>query len=420
VSRRDVLFLAHRIPYPPNKGDKTRAWHFLQRLAQTRHVHLGCFVDDIGDWAHVPFLKQVAAETCFVPLRPARALVRALPSLLTSLPLTIPYYRDRRLSAWVKELRRTCSPTVFVYSSCMAQYVMDWHDTPRLIDFVDVDSAKWGEYAARRSWPISMLYRRESRTLLRTERAIAREFDTSIFVSTPEAELFQQLAPESAGRIVSISNGIDAGEFLPAAPYPDPYAGKGVAALCFTGMMDYWPNVDAVTWFADAVFPAIRAIRPDATFWIVGARPGPAVHKLAQRPGIVVTGQVPDTRPYLAHASAVVAPLRIARGIQNKVLEGMAMARPVIISRQAFEGICAAAGRDLLVAGDAHEFVSAIQTVWTGQLSGDLGSRARAAVLRNHDWSQHFLELENALGRVEGQRPLPFESPRDSKSHLRA
>jgi len=406
VSGRDLLFLAHRIPYPPNKGDKTRAWHFLSHLAQTRRVHLGCFVDDDGDWAHVPSLTQVAADTCFVPLARSRSLIRSLPSLITSTPLTLAYYRDPRLSSWVNRVRAICSPTVFAFSACMAQYVMEWRDAPRIIDFVDVDSAKWREYSTRRAWPVSTLYRREGTALLRAERDIAREFDTSVFVSQPEAELFQQLAPETASRVVTITNGIDAAQFSPDADYPDPYSRKGQSALCFTGMMDYWPNVDAVTWFVDAVFSRVRATRPDATFWIVGARPTPAVRKLAERQGVMVTGQVPDTRPYLAHAAAVVAPLRIARGIQNKVLEGMAMGRPVIVSREAFEGIRAEAGRDVLVAGGPDEFVRAIESVWTGSVSSVIGARAREVVQRHHDWAQHLAALDDALAAVEGRRPM--------------
>lgn len=401
MTPRDVLFLAHRIPYPPNKGDKTRAWHFLSHLAQTRRVHLGCFIDDEADWAHVAFLKQVVAETCFVPLRRTRALARGIFALPTRAPLTVPYYSDQRLWTWVRRVREASSPTVFAFSSSMAQYAETWRDSPRIIDFVDVDSAKWREYAGRRPWPLSVLYRRESDALLRTERTIAHEFDASIFVSGAEADLFRRLAPESAGRVAAITNGIDAAQFSPAGPYPDPYAGIGGSALCFTGMMDYWPNVDAVTWFVDAVFPRIRAIRPDATFWIVGARPAPALRKLAEHPGVIVTGQVADTRPYLAHASMVVAPLRVARGIQNKVLEGMAMARPVITSGEAFEGLCARPGRDLLVAHSADEFVSAIQQAWIPSAGLELGRRARATVERHYDWSQHLSSLDALLASVE-------------------
>ena len=398
---RDLLFLAHRIPYPPSKGDKIRAWYFLRHLAETRRVHLGCFVDEEQDWAHVPLLEELCGETCFMPLHRARALARSLPALVTRRPLTLPYYYDRRMASWVRRLRQDRSTTVFVYSSSMAQYVPDDSRSPRIIDFVDVDSQKWCDYAQRKRWPISALYRREGKALLASERRIARGFDASIFVSDSEAALFKRLAPDNSQRVVAVSNGVDWRRFSPAADYPDPYDGTGQSALCFTGMMDYWPNVDAVMWFAHSVFPRIRRERPDARFWIVGANPSRAVRQLAHEPGVVVTGRVPDTRPYLAHATAVVAPLRIARGIQNKVLEAMAMGRPVIASAQAFEGLRVESERDLIVAQSADEFVRAIERVWDNRLVGTVGVSARQAVQTHYDWPSQLAALDAVLGPLE-------------------
>lgn len=397
---RDLLFLAHRIPYPPNKGDKIRAWNFLRHLAERRRVHLGCFVDDEQDWAHVEKLKEVAGETCFVPLGRARALVRSLPALLGERPLTLPYYYDPRMADWVARLRRERPMTVFVYSSSMAQYVMDGPESLRIVDFVDVDSEKWRDYASRRRWPTAAVYRREGRALLRAERQIAREFDASLFVSDAEADLFRRLAPECVGRVFTVSNGVDWRFFSPDADYADPFAGAGGTALCFTGMMDYWPNVDAAVWFAETVLPRIRSRRPSATFWIVGANPSPVVRNLARHEGVVVTGRVADTRPYLAHAAAVVAPLRVARGIQNKVLEGMAMGRPVIASPQAFEGIRAEPGRDLLLARDADGFVAALDRVSDAAAAAELGRNARRAIEANYDWSVQLAALDAVLARI--------------------
>jgi sugar transferase (PEP-CTERM/EpsH1 system associated) len=398
---RDLLFLAHRIPYPPSKGEKIRGWHFLRHLAGTRRVHLGCFVDDDPDWAHVPFLKELVGESCFLPLRGARALARSLPALVTGRPLTLPYYYDRRMARWIRGLRQDRPMTVFVYSSSMAQYVATDAGSPRIIDFVDVDSQKWRDYSERRRWPMSAVYRREGRTLLAAERRIAREFDASIFVSEAEAALFRQLAPESAHRVSAVSMGVDTERFSPDADCPDPYDGAGPSTLCFTGMMDYWPNVDAVTWFAHSVFPRIRRARPTARFWIVGANPSRAVQQLADEPGVVVTGRVPDTRPYLAHATAVVAPLRIARGVQNKVLEAMAMGRPVIASAQAFEGLRVEAERDLIVARSSDEFVRAVERVWDGRLVGTLGVSARHTVQTHYDWPSQLAALDAVLGPLE-------------------
>jgi sugar transferase (PEP-CTERM/EpsH1 system associated) len=367
-------------------------------------VHLGCFVDDQKDWAHVPFLKeQLGGETCFVPLRRKRAMARSLSALLTKdRPLTCPYYYDPQLADWVERLRRDRPMTVFTYSSSMAQYVMDDRRGPRIMDFVDVDSEKWREYAARRRWPLSAVYRRESRTLLETERRIVREFDASLFVSDAEVELFRQLAPECANRVSAISVGVDWRHFSPSHSYPDPFDGAGHSVLSFTGMMDYWPNIDAVTWFAKSVFPTIRRSRPAATFWIVGANPTRQVRSLGEEPGVVVTGWVPDARPYLAHAAAVVAPLRVARGIQTKVLEAMAMGRPVVATPQAFEGIHAQPGRDLIVAQGPDDFVRAIEQVWLDGY-GSLGNRARQTIERDYDWSRQLASLDDVLASIEEQ-----------------
>ena len=402
---RDLLFLSHRIPYPPSKGDKIRAWHFLQHLASTRRVHLGCFIDDDRDWTHVPFLKQaLGGETFFAKLERRRALVRSLPALATRDPLTLPYYRDAKLAAWVRRLRRERPMTVFVYSSSMAQYVMDDDGCPRLIDFVDVDSEKWREYATRRRWPLSAIYSREAEALLAVERRIAAEFEASIFVSEPEARLFRERAPEVARRVTSVTIGVDTQRFSADTVYQDPYGNAGHPAVCFTGMMDYWPNIDAVTWFVESVLPAVRRDRPGTTFWIVGANPTRAVQDLASHPGVYVTGRVEDTRPYLAHAAAVVAPLRVARGIQSKVLEALAMGRPVIASHDAFEGLRVEAGRDLLVARTAEEFSHAIAQVWQPGVADTLGRQGREAVQRRHDWGQSLAALDAVLDSVEGIR----------------
>jgi sugar transferase (PEP-CTERM/EpsH1 system associated) len=397
---RDLLFLCHRIPYPPNKGDKIRAWHFLEHFAKSRRVHLGCFVDDEHDWVHVPSLRGLGSDTCILPLRRAGALTRSASALLTRQSLTAPYYRHQGMASWVTRMRQERPITAFVYSSSMAQYVMDDASAPRVIDFVDVDSQKWVEYSRRKRWPMSAIYRREGEALLDTEREIAREFDASIFVTDAEAALFRQLAPAASDRVFTISNGVDSSYFSPEGSYPNPYGGDQ-SALCFTGMMDYWPNIDAVVWFVHSILPRIRAVRPTATFWIVGANPAPPVRVLAREPGVVVTGRVPDTRPYLAHAAAIVAPLRIARGIQNKVLEAMAMGRPTVISTQAFEGLRAEPDRDLLVARNADEFVSAIVRIWSEGLAHTLGARARHAVQTLYDWPRQLASLEAVLSEVE-------------------
>ena len=385
----DLLLLIHRIPYPPNKGDKIRSYHLLKHLARDYKVHLATFVDDADDWQHVPTVEKMCASSHFASLNPTLARVRSLSALVKNRSLSLDYYRDATLERWVDQTVAAHKiERVLVFSSAMAQYADKYPNARRVVDFCDVDSDKWRQYADKKSWPMSWLYRHEANQLLSYERQVAREYDASLFVSAPEADLFRQLAPESDARIGFFSNGVDTDYFSPAAAGASPFK-DGERAIVFTGAMDYWPNVDAVQWFAAEAMPLLRARFPDLTFYIVGARPTPAVLELAKQPNIVVTGTVPDVRPYIAHARAAVAPLRIARGIQNKVLEAMAMATPVVVSPQALEGIEAEPGKELLLAQDAAGFADAV-AVLLARSGNDMGLAARARVERKYSWPSNL------------------------------
>lgn len=265
------------------------------------------------------------------------------------------------MGRWVSDLlSRERHDVVFVYSSAMAQYVIDRDlGGARLVmDFVDVDSDKWRQYAHEAKGPMRWVYRREASKLLAFDRQAAAKSDAGIFVSDAEAALWRTLAPEAAGKTHGIANGIDCRYFSPRHVWSSPLSGPG-PHFVFTGTMDYWPNVGAVKWFAANVFPELRAARPNATFTIVGSKPTPDVTALQSHDGITVTGRVADVRPYLAHAHVAVAPMRIARGIQNKVLEAMAMAKPVVTTDQGLEGIDAEPERHLLLANTEADFFRA-------------------------------------------------------------
>jgi len=407
---RELLFLAHRIPYPPDKGDKIRSFHLLQHLAREYKVHLGAFIDDAQDWSHVEHLKNMCGETCFVALHATRAKLRSLAALATGEPLTLRYYRSARLSRWVGDLlgsRRI--ERMLVFSSAMAQYLegASADGMRRVLDFVDLDSDKWRQYSKHSLGPMRWLYRREAETLFECERRYAAAFDGSLFVSEAEARLFTAQAPETAARVSVVENGVDTEYFSPQRVYPSPYA-VDEAVLAFTGAMDYWANVDAVAWFAREVFPRVRSEFPLACFYIVGARPARAVRDLAQLPGVRVTGTVPDTRPYLAHARAAVAPLRIARGVQNKVLEAMAMARPVVASPQAAAGIRPCA--ELLKwTTDAPEVAARmLLKLLREPAPAALGEALRAHVCRHYSWRENLARVEAILeGNAPARSPAP-------------
>lgn len=421
---QELLFLSHRIPFPPNKGDKIRSYHLLRFLAQRYTVHLGTFVDDPADWQHLDTVRALCpgGEVCVRPLPRRIATLRSATGLLTGQALTLPFYRDAGLRAWVDDLvaRRPVRRTV-VFSSPMAQYV-ERHRMRRIADLVDVDSDKWTQYAAKARFPASWIYAREGRRLLDYERRVAADFDATFLVSAAEAELFRRLAPESARRVRHFNNGVDTAYFSPDVEHDDPFT-AGETAVVFTGAMDYWPNVDAVTWFATEALPAVRRERPDCTFYVVGSRPTPAVQELARLAGVRVTGTVPDVRPYLAHAAAVVAPLRIARGVQNKVLEAMAMARPTIVTPPALEGIEADRETELVLAPeDGAAFARAVLDVLARD-HDELGRAARRRVLADYAWEAHLAAVEAALERntePATSAPTPLSAtPLPSGSALR-
>lgn len=387
----DLLFLSHRIPYPPNKGDKIRSWHILEHLAGRYRVHLGCLYDDPDDAEHIPFLGTVCATVCCRPLHRLTARARSLTGLLRGEPLTVGYFRDEKLGQWVADTVRSRNPSrAFIFCSAMANYIRDDRSSIRILDMIDLDSEKWRQYAEKKPVPMKQLYAREYRLLRSFERNIAGKFDATLFVSDPEAQRLRAIAPEASARIQVLSNGVDLEYFEPRGIYTRPFSGDGPFAV-FTGAMDYWPNVQAVVWFANEVLPTVRTRWSDAQFWIVGRDPANVVRRLA-RPGMIhVTGKVNDIRPYIAHASVIVAPLQIACGVQNKVLEAMAMGKIVIASPSACEGIKVQNQKDILIAETAEEFAAAIDEV-VAHRAGPLGIAARARIERDYRWNFAILD----------------------------
>ena len=390
------MLLVHRIPFPPNKGDKIRSYHLLKYLTQHYTVHLGTFVDDENDLQYIETVKQLCGESCFLYLNPMLAKLKSITALLANRPLSLDYYRSAAMRSWVRSVvKEKAIKKIVVFSSAMAQFVEAFPETRRVIDFVDVDSDKWLQYASKKVWPMSWLYRREAQTLLAYEKNLANGCDAALFVSQAEADLFKQLAPESTDKIGFFNNGVDADYFSPEISSLNPYSPKD-RVIVFTGAMDYWPNIDAVHWFSEQVFPAVRKQYQDALFYIVGTRPSEKVLQLANLPGVRVTGSVPDVRPYLAHADIVVAPLRIARGIQNKVLEAMAMAKTVVVSPQALEGIDALPGQELLVADNAIHF-STILLDLLMRKNESIGIAARKKVETRYNWNDNLKNVDASL-----------------------
>lgn len=396
----NLLYLVHRLPYPPNKGDKVRSYNLLKHLVARHKVYLGTFVDDADDEQYLPTVQSMCAGMCAVPLNPTTAKVRSLSALVAGEPLSLPFYRSAALRDWVGQTRANCQiEATVVFSSVMAQYALaadipSGH--PFLVDFVDVDSEKWVQYAKQRTWPMSWVYGREGRTLLAYERALAARSTRGFFVTDKETELFQRLAPECATQVQAIANGVDSDYFSPVPSRQNPF-NPGDLPIVFTGAMDYWPNIDAVTWFATEVLPPLREKWPNARFVVVGRSPPAEVRKLAS-PSVQITGTVPDVRPFIQHAAVIVAPMRLSRGVQNKVLEAMAMARPVVAAADCVSAIHAAARDGIVAAQEAPDYVNAIDALLRDPVrAGELARDARACVRRCYSWDAQLVAIDPFL-----------------------
>lgn len=395
----NILFLCHRIPFPPDKGEKIRAYNILAHLAKKHTVHLAAFVDDPADMAHEAALREIVnGELLLVPLRRSAQAFRMARAFVSGRPLTTSYFAGRRMRRWISGMFRTYYiDRTFLFSSAMVPFVPARFDPARVVlDMVDVDSDKWAQYAAAARGPKAWLYRREARTLFDLERRAAARFGATLFVSPYEVKTFAGLAPETRPRLFSVANGIDLTRYSPLDSYSSPFP-TGEMPIVMVGTMDYRPNVEGALWFAENVLPKVRAALPAARFYAVGARPAAALR--ARRKGMVVTGRVEDTRPYVAHAAAVVAPLRLARGVQNKVLEGMAMQKPVVATVPASRGLDVTAGTDLFVEDDPHHFAEAVIAAATGPDRARIAAGGRRRVETDYDWERNLETLDRILER---------------------
>lgn len=401
MEKEHLLFLVHRIPYPPNKGDKIRSWHILQNLSEIYDVHVGGFIDHEPDWAYIPNITAVAKSHCFLPLKPIYAKIRSLKAFVTGKSLTEYYFFDVRLAEWAEGVRvKHNIKKVFVFSSGMAPYIMNerWLDATKVMDFVDVDSDKWRQYAMQQSFPLSWVYRRESVYLAKFEEKVAAYCDANLFVSEKEKNFFtQHYTPQLSIKNHTVPNGVDFSFWNPMLKMESPYP-TGSYPIVFSGAMDYWPNIDAVLWFVSEVMPLVRSVIPNVIFTIVGSNPTKDVQAL-QQSDVIVTGSVKDIRPYILNAEICVAPMRVSRGIQNKVLEGMAMGRPVLATSLALSSLLNLKD-EALEADEPQDYLEHIMALYKMPASAiDLGRKARCYIEKHCAWDKSFSLIQSFLHR---------------------
>jgi sugar transferase (PEP-CTERM/EpsH1 system associated) len=392
AARPAVLYLVHRLPYPPDKGDRIRAFHVLRHLAGEAAVHLACLADEPVDQDDVRALQGYCERVAVIPLGSARWL-RALASLVLAGTITEGAFRSTALGALVRDwARSTPYRACLASASSMVPYLRlpELRGVPAVIDLVDVDSQKWLDYAAASRGPRAWLYRTEGRRLRRLEQDLRSWARAVTVVSDAEADVFRGFCPD--GPVHVVRNGVDLDYFRPR---PGPVE----QACIFLGALDYRPNVDGICWFCDAVWPEVVRQRPGAKLYLVGRRPVPAVRKLADRPGVEVVGPVPDVRPSLARAAVAVAPLRLARGVQNKALEALAMGKATVISPACRAGLRAEPGRDVLVAESPTEWTEAVgRLLDDAPLRERLGAAGRRRVEEQNCWDRCLEPLGGLLG----------------------
>jgi sugar transferase (PEP-CTERM/EpsH1 system associated) len=398
-ARRDrhLLFLSHCVPNPPQKGEKIRAFHLLSQLVEKYSVHLVCFAKRRSEIEDARQLEACCSSVYVEPLPRKLALAGAAVKFAVGGCLTTSFYGSKTIRRHVESLRKFPVFATVAYTSAMAQYAPE--DIPMILDMVDVDSEKWLEYASAR-WP-GWAYRVESKRLRRLESQYARRATCTFFSTVPEKDLFQEFAP--GPRALCMENGVDFDYFNPLLSPPTADLG-GRNFVVFVGEMDYYPNVDAARWFANGIFAEVRKRQPNLEFFVVGRNPVAAVRRLAELDGVTVTGAVPDIRPYVTSARTAVAPLRIARGIQNKVLEALALGKPVLVSSAVSKTFGSDLPAGVIPCSSEQEFIDTLENI--GSRSCEPDARIRNEARNRFTWDTNcqalLLEVENLIASTVG------------------
>jgi len=383
-----LLYLCHRFPYPPNKGCKIRAFHTIEHLVKSHDVWCATFVDDPNDMQYVPAMKEFCREVITVPLDRMRAAVRGAFDMAIDETLTEGFYRSRRMRDAIRELTaRVEFDAVIVFSSSMGQYARSIDAGMKIIDLCDLDSQKWAAMAQRNRPPRSWFYEAEARRLAQLEAQLYDEFDATILISQQEANDWTG----DRSKLHVMGNGVH----LPKNACSHICESKTIG---FVGDMRYMPNVDAVCWFAESILPIIQSHEPDATFRIIGRSPTRRVRRLTDLDGVCVTGEVDDITEHLNQCQVVVAPLRIARGVQNKVLEAMAARKAVVVTAPVAGALRAQAGEHLEVGDDPVSLARSVTRLLSDPLRcAELGAEAHRWIASEYRWPQQLRTLDCLL-----------------------
>lgn len=389
----EILYLCHRFPYPPRRGGKIRPFNMIRHLSKRHRVTVASLVRSETEELEGRGLADYATSVLVARVSEPWQTLRMIHRLPSRTPSSMGYFYSRDLE---RTIQRECNDRrfdlIFVHCSSVAQYVADIQGIPKILDFGDMDSQKWLTYALVRQWPFNLGYQIEGRKLEREERRLASSFD--VCTCTTRMELDTLRGYEVDTDTDWFPNGVDAEYFSPGDSAYDPNL------ISFIGRMDYYPNQQCMIDFCDRIFPSIKSQRPETKLIIVGANPSRAIRRLAERPGVSVTGSVSDVRPYVRKSALMVAPLSIARGTQNKILEAMAMGVPTVTSELAAKGVDAVAGEHLLTASSPEAYVAAVLRLLDDPNEREhIAEKGRKRVLSHHDWHNSMLRMDAIIDR---------------------
>ena len=395
-----MFFICQRVPFPPDRGDKITTFNEIRHLSTKHEVHVFCLADGKADLDNIPGLRRYAQSVTAVPVLGWKSKLRALKAMFAGEPLSVAAFNEAELHNVIRRQFTELRPDlIMVYSCNVAQYAEHFPQVPRIMQFAELDSSRWGQFARRSRLPLRLVYAIEQQRFFAYERHIARTFSHALVCTATEQRDFERLIP---GVPVSlVGNGVDLDYFRSKR------IAKRPGSIVFTGVMDYFPNIDAVVWFCDKVLPIVQQQIPEAALTICGSRPTAAVRRLAKRRGVTVTGRVLDTRPYLDGAEVFVAPMRMARGIQNKLLEALAMGLPCVASEAAAAGTVVPGGLGILATDDPEEFaVHVVRLLRDGAFRATIAGKARAAAELNYRWDVQLACLDRVIAALSPRPAL--------------
>ena len=389
-----ILFLCHRFPFPPKRGGKIRPFNIIRHLAKNHEVVVCSLSRSSREHAEGQGISEFCHDAHSFSVNNGVQWTRMIARLPTMTPSSMGYFYSSEMARFVDRLLSSDQfDLIFVHCSSVAPYVSHVTSIPKVLDFGDMDSQKWLDYRQFKPWPLSMGYWLEGIKMARAERLLAGQFD--LCTATTRAEWTHLESLGVARRTGWFPNGVDSDFFSPEGQTYDSQQ------ICFVGRMDYFPNQQAMFEFCKHTWPKLRQVMPALKLDIVGADPSAAVRELGSLAGVTVTGSVPDVRPFVRRAMAMIAPLRIARGTQNKILESMALGVPVVTTRLAAGGVDAVAGQHLLVADTVDEQIAALRALHDrAEYRSSLANAARERVLENHAWGNSMKRLDQILGEL--------------------